>query len=556
LRCRAKEIDVDQEKWRDCLWLALGEAVVALILHPFQNTPFIDDWTYGWSVEWLLHHAELKILEWSSHLNVVQVLWGALFCFPRGFSFTALRVSTWILAVVCLWGLYWLLRELNISRQLAVLGTATLAVNPIFFMLSFTFMTDVPFLAFMVWASFAMVRAMSTKRTRWLVAATILACLAIGVRVVGVVLPVAMAAVLLLQTDSWGRRQGRVLLTGLPLIFLGGLLWWGAGHLHHTADVSQLPDAPVNRAHNLRYAFPMLLWALVQDTAFFTGTVGLALLPLSIACLHAGLRRRVAISVLGLGFFFLALLLTHQSYVLPLSDGSTWSFSELGATEPLAPGFHPLAFPSGWRAAVTVLAWGSAAIFFATLPRRLYRPGEAFLGWLTLGHFLLMAMLWLFYDRYALVVLPLVIGLLLTSEVFPRPALMLVFIAGFGAVSFVGVHDHLQYNQALWQAVDTLRQREVPDSDIDGGYVVNGWLHYAHPENAPRDDRGNILVPGLTTTLNPLRYIIANRPLPNWRLVKTIPYHRWLGRSGSICILERDTAPPSAALEGNNTGKF
>ena len=78
---------MDREKWRDCLWIALAATAVALILRPFQNTPFVDDWTYAWSVQWLLDHAELKILEWSLHRNVVQVLWGALFCLPAGFSF-------------------------------------------------------------------------------------------------------------------------------------------------------------------------------------------------------------------------------------------------------------------------------------------------------------------------------------------------------------------------------------------------------------------------------------------------------------------------------------
>jgi len=89
------------------------------------------------------------------------------------------------------------------------------------------------------------------------------------------------------------------------------------------------------------------------------------------------------------------------------------------------------------------MAGGSAAILLAARHRRLSCPGEAFLGWLTLGHFLLMMILWLFYDRYALVVLPLVIGLVLSGEVSLRPTLMLVFVAVFGGVSFVGVHDHL-----------------------------------------------------------------------------------------------------------------
>src|SRR5262249_1229428 len=284
-----EEVAVDPEKWRDCLYITLGEALVVLVLRPFQNTPFIDDWTYGWSVEWLLQHAELRILEWSSHLNVVQVLWGALFCLPAGFSFPALRVSTWVLAVACLWGLYWLLRELRVSRQGTLLGTATLAVNPIFFMLSFTFMTDVPFLAFMVWASFAMVRAVGTERTGWLLAASILACLAIGVRLVGVVIPAAMAAVLLLHTGGGGRGQGRLWLAVVAGVWVGGVVWGGREHLHPTADVSQLKDAPVNRVQNLRYALPSVPQTSVRGTAFVLGAVGLNLLPLSIACLHKGL---------------------------------------------------------------------------------------------------------------------------------------------------------------------------------------------------------------------------------------------------------------------------
>jgi hypothetical protein len=543
---------VDREKWRDCLWIVLAEALVALILRPLQNTPFIDDWTYAWSVEWLLQHGELKILEWSSNLNVVQVLWGALFCLPVGFSFTALRVSTWVLTVGCLWGLYWLLRELDVSRQAALLGTATLAVNPIFFMLGFTFMTDVPFLAFMVGASFAMVRAVRTRRTRWLVAATVLACLASGVRLVGAVMPVAMAVVLLLHTGRWGRRPGPLVLTLIPVIFLGMLLWWGTDNLHRTADLSQLRESPAKRVQNLQYVLPLLPRMLVWDVEFVSHALGVSLIPLSIACMRVRLIGRALVSFCVLGLFFLGARLTNPTYIPPLDTGATWSLAELGGTESLVAGFQPPVVPPWCTGVITFMGLGSAAIVLATLLRRLQGPGEAFLGWLALGHFLLMAILWLFYDRYALVLLPSAIGLLLAGKSPLHPPLALGGIIVFGAISLVGVRDHLQYNRALWQAVDTLRQRGVPDADIDGGYVVNGWLHYAHPENAPRDAQGNILVPWLTTK-NSLRYQIANTPLPGWQPVHTVPYQRWWGRSGAIYILERQTALPSSTPEGNNT---
>jgi hypothetical protein len=72
------------------------------------------------------------VLNYADNANVAQILWGSLFCLPFGFSFTALRVSTWLLAVGGLCGLYLLLRELEVSRRDAILGTATLGVYPVF----------------------------------------------------------------------------------------------------------------------------------------------------------------------------------------------------------------------------------------------------------------------------------------------------------------------------------------------------------------------------------------------------------------------------------------
>src|SRR5215467_14824760 len=83
---------------------------------------------------------------------------GALFCLPFGFSFTALRVSTWVLAVAGAIGLYELLRDLGIDRGASLLGTATLGANPLYMILGLSFMTDVPFAAVTIWGSVAAVR--------------------------------------------------------------------------------------------------------------------------------------------------------------------------------------------------------------------------------------------------------------------------------------------------------------------------------------------------------------------------------------------------------------
>ena len=54
--------------------------------------------------------------------------------------------------------MYFLLRRLGASRGLAVLGALLLGFNPIYFALSFTFMTDVPFTALVVVSLLVMFR--------------------------------------------------------------------------------------------------------------------------------------------------------------------------------------------------------------------------------------------------------------------------------------------------------------------------------------------------------------------------------------------------------------
>ena len=82
--------------------LLLVYFLIAISLHLFADVPLHDDWTYAWSVEHFLKTGKLAVLDWSIHYPFAQILWGALFCLPFGLSFSALRVSTVMLASA--WG--------------------------------------------------------------------------------------------------------------------------------------------------------------------------------------------------------------------------------------------------------------------------------------------------------------------------------------------------------------------------------------------------------------------------------------------------------------------
>ncbi|MBY0280331.1 glycosyltransferase family 39 protein [Candidatus Binatia bacterium] len=525
----------------DCALILGCGVVVALLLRPFQDTPFVDDWVYGWSVQRLLGGHGVEVMDWSSHANVAHVLWGALFCLPFGFSFTALRVSTWTAALLGLCGFHLLLRALGVERRHAALGTALLGANPVFFILSATFMTDVPFVVLAIWATLALVTAITRHDERRLWAFALLCSAAMAVRVVGVVLPIAALLALLAHGGTWARVPRRVAIVASPLAFFALLAWWSATRMVHIADLTWVPGSPTFRKRFLLESLPLLPAFLAQTVLCAAGTLGVALLPLVAATVQRRHLRRAARAGAVLALIVVAAWLCGITWPGALEPGFIWTFGELGATEGLVAGKPTPLVPASLAANVTAIALASSTLATGIGWRRL-RASESFLAWSLAGHVGLAAFLWLFYDRYLLVLLPLAIPLVLRGAAPLRERTMLGGIVVLALMSVLGTRDHLAYNAALWRAVDGLRARGVPVQQIDAGYVVDGWFHFARPDEAPRDARGERIFSWLTAPGGLLPWQIANRPLPGWQVVDAVPYTRFLGRSGAIYVLRRAPA--------------
>ncbi len=116
------------------------------LANPIGDFPLNDDWVYGLAVKSILEQGEFRMPSPASTDLFPQAYWGALFCLPFGFSFTALRVSTLVLGLVGILATYGIVRQLGAGARFALLAAALVAGNPLYFALANTFMTDVPFL--------------------------------------------------------------------------------------------------------------------------------------------------------------------------------------------------------------------------------------------------------------------------------------------------------------------------------------------------------------------------------------------------------------------------
>lgn len=203
----------------------------------------------------------------------------------------------------------------------------------------------------------------------------------------------------------------------LPLVFLGPLLWWKATRTLHVADLSDLEASPMNKFSNLRCSLPLLPKMLAWNLAFTASALGVAMFPLAMACVRRELLGRaplvfaVALAALVATVWWLKL-----AFAPPFAARQTWALGEVGTTEQFVANYTSLTAPAWALWSATVAAVASFAVLVAACWRRLRVRGEAFIAWLALGLFLLSAVLWLFYDRYSLPLVPCVTALLLAGQ--------------------------------------------------------------------------------------------------------------------------------------------
>jgi hypothetical protein len=416
----------------------------------------------------------------------------------------------------------------------ALLGACLLEACPVFLILSFTFMTDILWLTPAIWFAYALVKAVQARSNAWLIAATIFGCMAGAVRVTGAAFPLITMAVLWFHAPGWGRRVIRLAIPAAGFIALVLFFLTCASYTERHADLTWIVNSPANRTRKLPDGFLLLYKSVPLTVISMAGILGFWLLPVALGSFRKTDFRRAAWIFAALFAMTAGLVWTKRYFPFALAVNSTWSAWELGATEPTLNQYLGPQDPGWMPWLMAVPAYSAFSLILAALRGR--DTTVAVMRWIIVAQFFEIAILFLFYDRYLLMALPFSIVPIVIANGIRRPVWTIAAAAIFLAVGMIGVRDHLEYNRSLWSAVASLRSEGIAASEIDGGYVVNGWLQYAHPEDARRDARGDVVVPRVNS-LETRRHQISNRPVSQWTILKQEPYRRWLSHSGSIYIL-------------------
>lgn len=128
-----------------CVVLTL--VAIALTI-PIAECGVNDDWSYTKTAFDLAQTGRLVYNGWAAAMLGAQAYWGALFVKLFGYSFLSVRLSTAPLAAGCAALLYSLHRRADLPPRIAVFGTLTITLSPLFVPWAASFMTDVPSLFF------------------------------------------------------------------------------------------------------------------------------------------------------------------------------------------------------------------------------------------------------------------------------------------------------------------------------------------------------------------------------------------------------------------------
>ncbi len=562
--------------WSERRWLLpLMWLAAVVVVNPIGNFPLNDDWSYALNVRNWVDGGVFKFNDWAAMTQLTHILLGIGVTEWVGFSHTALRFVT--LGVVLLWivGAHgmrpWHLSGRTMSGRMAsaqndvnqsvachenqkgachanekgachenLKGAChaplrfALIFNPLFFSLSFTFMTDVLFVILFLVSMDLLVR----EKWGW---GTVFAVLATLTRQTGVGIGLSMMATVgahrmrpwkmsgrMSSGHASGQMSGRTSSGRTSSGHASGQMSGRMASAPHDAPQKGACDAdkegachaPLRMSIVVSIILISVLGAysvIMSHFGVISGnynTLGDLLWILDHERPLARMAANAALVGVYLGLFTLP--------VLPLAwrrhwnSAPWWVFAGItvvlfGLTWGRFPMTHDGNLLFGWGIGPILLTGGNGfespwpwmgvwlqgmgaaggGVLAVAAWNALRDPQSApIIRWgvvVMVGFTLFILINQFFFDRYFLLLVPFALWVMApesTSASRRARITSWVLIGIMAAYSILGTRQYLDVNRERWAAVESLMDGGVTASDIDGGFEVNKWFGNESPQDA------------------------------------------------------------------------
>lgn len=199
---------------------------------PLRNVIFDDDFAYVRTVQHLVSTGTLKISEWTAATSIFPSYWGAFFFKLFGNSIVSLHISNIVIFYLGLISFFLILLELGVSKKASTIYSILYMSSLWVFHFIFTFMTDIGYISLVLMASLFYIKGVQTNKIRLFATGSLLAGLAFLTRQTGIILPVAISFVLLVQlvtNKKYKKTFWEIVAACIPffVIYAAYQLWLG-----------------------------------------------------------------------------------------------------------------------------------------------------------------------------------------------------------------------------------------------------------------------------------------------------------------------------------------
>lgn len=468
-------------------------AIFFLFISPLREFTVADAWYNATAVKDFLTTHQIKIPQFSSSSLVFQILWGAFFCyFSKGFSFSMLNLSTFLLSLAGTISFYLILRRLKFKEILCVLGTLCLMLSPLYFFLSYTFLTDLPCFSLMLISLFFYLKGLDDDNNKILFLGSIFSALSFLTKQYGILIPLAIAIHMVILYKNNHKMLFNKIISGclLPLcVFVIYLIWFLVFFLPNSSLAFYSPIFPKYFMYQNLFNYvsgkpDQLLWILAYS-GFFAS-------PLLLGCpiVFEKIYKNKKILLYGIFITFIIVIGAFISFargpiyatdnLMPYMGGiiNKWGLGPISIV-----GNKSIYFNFIFKLLITIISVLSALILtiaFIIWAQKYLRNNSRNIIFIA-GILQMAVMLFLlpgFWDYDLVFFLP--ISILLTLDLaerikfnYPSIILGLCLMAFY---SICGTKDYMNWNEVRWKAANQLLKEKVPPNRIEGGFEWSGFL--------------------------------------------------------------------------------
>jgi hypothetical protein len=528
-------------KYNYFLVLILVFIVSELIVNPIGDFPLNDDWSYGKAL-FYTNTEGYTIGHFCAMSLFTHLMWGVVFTKIFGFSFTVLRISTMVSALIGLFLLNKLVVKITGNKLLGLVAGLLLLFNPVYFNLSNTYMTDVNFSTLLIVCCYCAFLFYESGKMIHLILFFLFSAGLVLIRQFGIIVPVCF----MVSCFAVSKKK----LPNLLFSFVGTTGVYLVLKLYESYLSKILPpDSGYKSSGSIDYLsiefWKLFCWyfELRYKTVLLYALVFVS--PLAMVYIIPLAKRFKWYYVLGVFIFcsmfvcwlFNGVQFPWNNVLNNMSVGPETFYESLisKTSHNFSKSFASLL--TGVKYVFSSLTLVTIVLYFFSLFRQDeskigLRPQVLFLVALFLSYCFMLFIAESFFDRY---LLPIIIIMIILFSFMKNRAEANYWLTGgvlicFFYVSVFGTRDYFTLNRTKWEAYEYIKRAKNSSAEkINGGFEINCW-----------NDGKNTWWSGFHE-LRYFDYLIQFRPEEGFKAVKSYEFQRYFPyKKDTITIFEKE----------------